>query len=106
MMWPAHIAAGLIVGKISGNYWASMIGSLAIDADHLVVYIRSGILWRPKEFWKTIISSEDVLGNQRNILHSVFGWLLVSGIILVVHFNIGAVFSVAYAVSNQIRMLP
>ncbi len=92
----AHLAAGLVIGKISGSYLPSLIGSLAMDLDHLIPYVRHKILFSPKKFWDAITNPEDNYGNQRNFLHSFIVWLPVSLISVAVSRNIGIVFSLAY----------
>ena len=94
----AHLAAGLIIGKISGNYPASLIGALAVDLDHLIPYIRHKILLNPKKFWKTIANPEDPYGNQRNFLHSFFAWMLLSLIVTIINFNVGIILSLSYLI--------
>jgi len=92
----AHLAAGLIIGKISGSYLPSLIGSLAMDLDHLIPYIRHKVLFSPKKFWDAITSPEDAYGNQRNFLHSFIAWAAASSIFMTVNFNIGLIFSLGY----------
>lgn len=71
MFFTAHLAAGLIIGKITDNYTASLIAAMGPDLDHAISYIRSGVLFRPKEFLRTITTTEDPAGDQRNFLHNV-----------------------------------
>ena len=92
----AHFLFGLIIGKISGNYLVALIGALFIDLDHLVVYIKKGIIFKPKKLWKIIIDANDPYGFQRNFLHNFFVWIVLSIIILIFDFKIGIIFSLAY----------
>ena len=92
----AHLAAGLIIGKISGNYPASLIGAIAIDLDHLAPYIRHKVLFNPKKFWKIITNPKDPYGNQRNFLHSLIAWISISSIFIIINFNVGIIFSLGY----------
>jgi len=96
MTLPTHALAGLIIGKLTGNFPAAIIGSLAIDLDHIVPYYRHGILFKPRKLLQTLLDQKDSLGNQRNYLHSIFGWIIISIILLAINFNIGLVFSIAY----------
>lgn len=96
MFFFAHLFAGLIIGKIFGNYLIALMGALLIDLDHLIVYAKHGILLSPKKFWKTITNPLDSLGYQRNFLHSFFAWIIISIIIFLVDFRIGIIFSLAY----------
>ena len=92
----AHLAAGLIIGKISGNYLVSLIGALAMDLDHLIVYFKNKIILNPKKLWQTIINPDDPYGNQRNFLHSFFAWLAISGIGMAINFGAGLVLPTSY----------
>lgn len=92
----AHLFVGLIIGKIFGNYVVALLGALIIDIDHLVPYIKHKIIFRPKKLCKTITNPKDPYGNQRNYLHSVFLWAVISIIIILINFNIGLIFSLAY----------
>ena len=75
MFFFAHLFAGLIIGCLSGNYLVALIGALFLDLDHLWVYAKHGILFKPKKLWKAIINPKDPYGNQRNLLHR-YGLLL------------------------------
>ena len=101
----AHLITGLIIGKLSGNYTAALIGSLAVDLDHLAVYILHKILSSPKKFWQTVINPDDSYGNQRNFLHSFFAWLPVSGIATAINFGAGVAFSISYLVHLLLDMI-
>lgn len=93
----AHVAAGLLIGKATGNYPAALIGAMAIDVDHLWVYARHGILLHPKKFWRAITDAADPYGNQRNYLHSFFTWIIVSLLAIGAHTSFGIAFSLGYA---------
>lgn len=96
MFFFAHLFAGLIIGKLFGNYIIALLGALLVDIDHLIVYAKHGILFNPKKFWKTITNPLDPYGNQRNFLHSFFTWIIISAIIFLIDFRIGIIFSLAY----------
>lgn len=96
MFVPAHLFAGLILGKISGIYTVALIGAVLIDLDHIWIYLRHKILFNPKKLWKTITDPKDKYGNQRNFLHSFITWIIISALILFVDYRIGFVFSLAY----------
>lgn len=96
MFFFAHLLAGLIIGKIYGNYLIALLGALLIDLDHLIPYIKHKILFNPKKFWKTIVNPKDPYGNQRNFLHSFFAWIIISAIIFLINFKIGIIFSLGY----------
>ena len=88
MFFPAHLAAGLIVGKLSGDYAPALMGALLIDVDHLTTYARHGILFSPKKFWRAITNPEDPYGDQRNFLHS----FITLGFLSVVYFVYSSIF--------------
>ena len=96
MFFFAHLLAGLIIGYLSGNYLIALVGALVLDLDHLWIYFKHKILFKPKKFWKTITSPKDPYGNQRNYLHSFLFWIIISILILLINWNIGVIFSLAY----------
>ncbi|MFA5936599.1 MAG: metal-dependent hydrolase [Candidatus Paceibacterota bacterium] len=82
MTFPTHIILGLVIGKVIGNYPIAIASSMAIDIDHLQSYIKSGVIFKPKLFWKTINDKADPYGDQRGYLHNFFIFTLVSVILL------------------------
>lgn len=78
MFFPAHLAAGLIIGNVTGEYAPSIIAAMGPDLDHAISYFRSGVLFRPKEFFHAITTSEDPAGDQRNFLHNIVSWIIIS----------------------------
>ncbi len=96
MTIPTHTLVGLIIGKLSGDYATALAGSLLIDVDHLVSYFRHGILFHPRKLFAALSTQEDPWGDQRNFLHSVFSWVTVSLIFLIIDFRLGVIFSIAY----------
>jgi len=77
---------GLIIGKVTGNYPAALVGALAIDLDHLIPYLKHKVLFDIKKLWKTITDPNDPYGNQRNYLHSFFS-LIIIGLVSYILFN-------------------
>jgi membrane-bound metal-dependent hydrolase YbcI (DUF457 family) len=96
MFVPAHLAAGLLIGKVTGNYPAALIGASLIDIDHLWVYLRHKLIFKPRLFLKVATTQEDPYGNQRNFLHNVFAWIIFSLIVVFIDFKFGLIFSFAY----------
>ncbi|MEN9647221.1 MAG: LexA-binding, inner rane-associated putative hydrolase [Candidatus Parcubacteria bacterium] len=96
MTFPTHLLAGLIIGKITGQYTAAIAGSLVIDIDHLVSYFKNGILFKPRALLKAMKNEHDPWDDQRNFLHSVFAWAIVTIIFCYINMPLGSVFSVAY----------
>lgn len=73
-----------------------MGGALLIDIDHLIPYIKHKVIFNPKKFLKTITNSKDPYGNQRNYLHSILSWFIISGIVIAFNFDIGLIIFLAY----------
>jgi membrane-bound metal-dependent hydrolase YbcI (DUF457 family) len=96
MTLPTHLMAGLILGKITGNYPLSIGIGVGIDVDHVFSYFKNGILLKPKKFLKTIFNKDDPYGDQRFILHNVLVFILLSMIVLMFNRTIGVVFALAY----------
>ena len=98
MLYTSHIAGGLIVGSLTGDYMAAMAGTLIIDADHLIPIIRTGTFFRPIDLIANTFKQEDVYGhtNQRGILHSLFSWAVISAMLIVINFPFGFAFACAY----------
>ena len=91
-----HVLAGLIIGKITGDFPTALAGSLVMDLDHSISYFRHGILFKPRQLFKAISDEADPWGDQRNFLHSVFSWVIISTLLLTINFKFGLVFSIAY----------
>jgi len=96
MTLPTHAVLGLIIGKITGSYGLAIAASTLIDADHLISYVKSGVIKNPKLFWKTIMDQKDPYGDQRGILHNIFIWAFVSLIIFLFSHSGGIVISIGW----------
>jgi len=96
MTLPTHVLAGLIIGKITGDFPTALAGSLVMDLDHTISYFRHGILFKPRQLFKAIHDEADPMDDQRNFLHSIFSWVVISILLLTINFNFGLVFSIAY----------
>jgi len=89
----AHLAAGLIIGKVTGDYPTAIISSVAIDLDHLVPFAKEGALKNLKHFWSKTKSAHD---SSRSYLHSFFAWALITGTICLFNMPVGLVFGLGY----------
>ncbi|MBI2404884.1 metal-dependent hydrolase [Candidatus Gottesmanbacteria bacterium] len=98
MTLPTHILAGFIIGKLTGDFPTALAGSLAVDVDHAIPYIRHGMLRKPRRLLQTIFGKTDPWGDQRNVFHSVFSWFVISLLLFTVQSRFGSVFSIAYMV--------
>jgi hypothetical protein len=92
----AHLALGLVIGKITHNYAAVLAGAVLIDADHLVSYAKSGVLYSPRKLWRAISRPEDRIGGQRHFMHTMLGWKISSLAVLLANFWAGVLFSAGY----------
>lgn len=96
MFFLAHLAIGLIIGKLTQNYSVALASALLIDIDHLIPYIKHKVIFNSKKFWKTVTNSHDSYGNQRNYLHSIFAFISINLGIFLFDYRIGIVFSLGY----------
>ncbi|MDD4901434.1 MAG: metal-dependent hydrolase [Patescibacteria group bacterium] len=98
MLLPTHLAAGLIIGKLTGDYTVAFIGSVAVDLDHFFAFYKSHVLLKVKKIILATTSQDFIVNNQRNYFHNIFCFLAVAVIMLAVNFKVGAIFSLAYLV--------
>jgi len=96
MFVPTHIIGGLLIGKITGNYVPALIGATLIDLDHLVVYVKHGILLKPRKLLNIILDKEDPFGYQRNFLHSIFTFVPMCLILFFINFDFAFSFFFGY----------
>ena len=92
----SHLVAGLIIGKISGNYGIALLGSFIIDLDHLFPYFKNRMVFNFRKLWKAVTTKKDLYKDQRNYLHSIFSWAAISIALMVFNLSVGLVFSFAY----------
>ena len=96
MLLSTHLAAGLIISKLTGNYNYSLLGSVIMDLDHLIAYYRTGILLKFRKMLIATTGIADIGLPQRNFFHNIFFCLLVSVIVLAINFTAGLAFGAAY----------
>ena len=89
----AHLAMGLIIGKITGDYPTAIISSLTIDLDHLIPFARQKAISSFKDFWKATKTSGQPDDTSRNIFHSVFIMGALSLVIAAFNRSVGGVFA-------------
>lgn len=97
MILSTHLAAGLIISKLTGDYNASLLGSVIMDLDHLIAYYRTGILLKFRKVLVATTGRADIGLPQRNFFHNVFFCLVVSAAVSVMNFSAGLTFGAAYA---------
>lgn len=98
MTLPTHLMAGLVVGKLTGNYSVAIITSIVFDIDHLFFYYTRHLLFRPAKVLKKAFKEKIYVKGKRGIFHSVFTWMLVSLIFLLINFPVGVTIASAYFV--------
>ena len=77
MTIPNHLALGLIIGKVTGQYEVAIATSLLIDCDHFVSLHKHGVLKSWKLFWETSTNEKDPWGDQRGVLHTFLSVFIV-----------------------------
>jgi membrane-bound metal-dependent hydrolase YbcI (DUF457 family) len=75
----AHLAMGLVLGKITGNYPLAITASLALDLDHLIVHAKARNLFNIKKIWHSAHDSKD---GGRTWFHSIFALIIIPAIAL------------------------
>ncbi|MFA5359582.1 MAG: metal-dependent hydrolase [Patescibacteria group bacterium] len=96
MFLPTHLVAGMIIGKLTGDYTTSIIGSIFMDLDHLFSYYRAGFLFNFKKLFTMATSRVNIGIPQRNYFHNIFFCLAVSVILMIINFSVGLIFFTAY----------
>ncbi|MCX6823125.1 MAG: metal-dependent hydrolase [candidate division SR1 bacterium] len=110
MTGATHLAAGLIIGHLTGDYVTAVSCSILVDADHLLPIIKHGLLFKPQKIWHVMTDPGDIIADgkiedNRNYFHSVFTLILLSGIVMLINFPVGLVFAIAYAAHLSFDML-
>lgn len=98
MLLPTHLAAGLIIGKLTGDYAIAFIGSTAVDLDHFIAFYRSKVLLKFKKIILATTNQNHIVIDQRNYFHNVFFFLAVSLIVLLIDLRVGLIFGISYLV--------
>lgn len=93
MYGTTHLALGLIIGKITGDYQAAIIGSVIIDIDHLIPVLQKKNRLGLKEFWR---KTKDPKDSSRSYFHNIFAWIFFSVMTCLIDHKFGLVFSLAY----------
>jgi len=96
MYTPSHVAAGLVIGKITGDYTTAVIASVFPDTDHIYAFVKHGYLKNWKKFIDIVVKQEDPFDDQRNYFHNIFVAIGFSVIAMIINFHVGAIITVAY----------
>jgi membrane-bound metal-dependent hydrolase YbcI (DUF457 family) len=78
MLSSAHLALGLIIGKLTGDYPTAIISSTAIDLDHIWPQAKNKAFSSFKNFWQATTDEGDT---SRTFFHNFFFLFFVAGII-------------------------
>lgn len=97
MTLPTHLAFGLIIGKLTGNYPVAVAAAIAVDVDHLVLFSQARVLWNPRKLWTMMTDRFDSLGTPRYILHNVFVVIALCFGAFLVDSQLGLIVSLSYA---------
>jgi len=98
MTFLSHILAGLIIGKITGNYSVAIIASVVMDLDHVISYYRHKMLFDFRKILKEALNEKDQWGYQRNFLHNIFVFIILSLLVILFNPAIALTFFLAYFV--------
>lgn len=90
-----HLLLGIILGKLFGNYFAFILGSILPDIDHIYIIIKNK-LWSIKKIVSSIKYEKKYnLEYKTPFMHSIFG--LIIFIAFAFLFNFGVLeFGIAY----------
>lgn len=89
----AHLAAGLIIGKLTGDYPTAIIGAVAIDLDHLIPHVKNKIIFNVKEMLKVAKSTHE---SSRSYFHSFFALPILVGLVALFSVKVALVFALGY----------
>jgi len=92
----AHLALGLIIGKLTGQYVPALLGSLLVDLDHFIVYSKNRVILNLRKLIKILTSEEDPYKGQRGYFHNIFVWLILGSVISLINLKFGAIFFLGY----------
>lgn len=77
----AHIFIGLILGKLSGNYFIFILGSIFPDLDHIYVIFKNKFFSIKKIVHSIKFERKFGVRYKTTLFHSIFGLILFSIII-------------------------
>lgn len=92
----SHVILGTFIGTTTGNIPLAIAVSVGVDVDHFVSYFKSGVIAKPKEFWKTITAREDQTGDQRGYLHNILVATTISAVVWFWWPSVAVTFGLAY----------
>jgi len=89
----SHLAAGLIIGKLTGDYPTAIISAVAIDLDHLIPHVKNKIIFNVKEMLKVAKSTHE---SSRSYLLSFIAFFALTSLIALFSLKVGLVFGLGY----------
>lgn len=93
MYTTTHLALGLVIGKLTGDYQSALLGSLIIDIDHLAPALKERRLFDFKDLWRRSKKSTD---SARSFLHGVIPWIAFSVLLSFFDLKFGLIFGLGY----------
>lgn len=92
----SHLAVGLVIGKLTGDYTFALLGTIGPDVDHVYSYAKHGFFSSFKKFIKIATSEEDPYDDQRNYLHNIFIVTLICLLVFIFSYQIAGAFLFGY----------
>ncbi|MBU2052864.1 MAG: metal-dependent hydrolase [Nanoarchaeota archaeon] len=92
----AHLLIGIILGKLYGNYFLFILGSIFPDIDHFYIIFKNKIYTLEKIIDSIKYEEKYNLNYKTSLFHSLIGLVIFSLIIYLVVGNKAIYFSVAY----------
>ncbi len=96
MFSTAHLATGLIIGKLTGDYVTAITTSLVIDLDHFMPLYKKGVFSNWQKFRQLLLSSNTPQSSSRTYLHNIFILLTISLIAFFINHTVGSVIFISY----------
>ncbi|MFH1918224.1 MAG: metal-dependent hydrolase [Nanoarchaeota archaeon] len=92
----AHLLIGIILGKLYGNYFLFILGSIFPDIDHFYIIFKNKIYTLEKIIDSIKYEEKYNLNYKTSLFHSLIGLVIFSLIIYLIVGNKAIYFSVAY----------
>lgn len=92
----SHLLAGLLIGKLTGNYSLAILVSVAVDFDHLKSFFKSKSYKNWRNFYALATDESDPFGSPRTYLHNVFAFSIISTLAFFISYNVGFIVLISY----------
>lgn len=91
-----HLIFGIILGKITGNYFYAIVGSIIPDIDHLYIIIKNKF-FSMKQIIDSMKNEEKYnIRYKTPFVHSFLGLIVFSVIITITNIHNGIIFAIGY----------